>query len=285
MQIVCYSSCDLLGTELAEMNVAPVIFPYSLNGEEQTEMFKTEEDYVNFYTQIRSGKTPKTSGINAFTYEELFTPFLEKGEDILYIHLSSGLTGTFNYAQTVIDDLKQKFPTRKVIFVDSLQVSFGVAELVKHAVRLRDAGRSIDQIAQELNILVPKIATYFIPENLFYLQKGGRISMVAAIGGTLLNVKPVIKVTDEGKLQKVGVVAGRKAAIKKLASVAISNLKNSDLPIGVMHACSKEDALQIKAELEQALPGKIIELHQIGPTIGTYCGPGTLGIIFNTHQR
>ena len=285
MQIICDSSCDLTERELNELNVVPIVFPFSLDGEEQTTMFKTEEDYTNFYTQIRNGKTPKTSGINAFTYEEYFTPFLEKGEDILYIHLSSGLTGTFNYATTIIDDLKQRFPTRKVIFVDSLQVSFGVAELIKHATVLRDAGKTIEDIANELNALVQRISTYFIPESLFYLQKGGRISLAAAIGGTLLNVRPVIKLTSEGTLQKVGIVVGRKAAIKKLATIAKSEIAESPLPIGVMHAASIDDALQVKAETEQLLPNKNVELHQIGPTIGTYCGPGTLGIIFNSNHR
>jgi len=285
MQIFCDSSCDLMESTLKEINVKPIVFPYSLNGDEQTEMFKTEADFNAFYTALRSGKTPKTAGINAYSYEEQFAPFLANGEDVLYVHLSSGLTGTFNFKDQIISDLKSQFPAQKVVFIDTLQVSYGVAELVLQAARLRDKGLSIDEIEKQLNALKFHISTCFIPESLFYLQKGGRISLAAAIGGTLLNVRPVIKVTDEGKLQKIGVVAGRKAAIKKLATIAAENVVDSDLPIGIMHACSLEDAKLLQEEVKQLLPSKQLELHQIGPTIGTYCGPGTLGIIFNSKQR
>ena len=285
MQIFCDSSCDLLNSTLEKINVKPIVFPYSLNGDEQTEIFKSEEDFDNFYAAIRSGKTPKTAGINAYCYEEKFAPVLAAGEDILYVHLSSGLTGTFNFKDQIISDLKQQFPSQKVVFVDSLQVSYGVAELVFAAASLRDKGLSITEIEAELNRLKSHISTCFIPESLFYLQKGGRISLAAAIGGTLLNVRPVIKVTDEGKLQKIGVVAGRKAAIKKLAAIAAENIVESNLPVGIMHACCEEDALLLKDEAQKLMPNKNFELRKIGPTIGTYCGPGTLGIIFNSKQR
>lgn len=285
MQIFCDSSCDLLESDLCAIGAVPIVFPYSLDGEEQTEVFKQTTEFDNFFAKIRSGKTPKTAGINAFTYEEVFAPYLAKGEDVLYVHLSSGLTGTFNFKDQIISDLKKEFPDRKVVFVDSLQVSFGVAELVLMAARLRDQGLSIDEIESKLNELKYHISTYFVPESLFYLQKGGRISLAAAIGGTLLNVRPVIKITDEGKLQKIGVVAGRKAAIKKLALAAAENIVESDLPVGIMHASSEQDALILKEEVKKLLPNKKIEFHHIGPTIGTYCGPGTLGIIFNSKQR
>ena len=285
MRVFCDSSCDLLESTLKELDVTPIMFPFSLDGEEQTEVFKNDSDFDNFYAALRSGKTPKTAGINAYSYEEFFTPALVSGQDVLYVHLSSGLTGTFNFKDQIISDLKEKFPNQKVVFVDSLQVSYGVAELIFAAAKLRDKGLTIEEIEKELNELKLKISTYFIPESLFYLQKGGRISLAAAIGGTLLNVRPLIKVTNEGKLQKVGVVAGRKAAIKKLALVAAENIIESELPVGVMHACCEEDALILKAEVEKLIPEKKVELRKIGPTIGTYCGPGTLGIIFNSKQR
>lgn len=285
MKIFCDSACDMQKDELEKLGITQMDFPFAFDGDEVELSFNSDADYAAFYKQIRSGKTPSTAGINPFLYEEFFSPTLSQGEDILYIHLSSGLTGTFSYVPQIIHSLKEKFPDRKVVFVDSKSVTMAIGLMLQKAAQLQDEGKTIDEIANQIEELKNHIACYFAPENLFYLQKGGRISLAAAIGGTLLNVKPICKSNDEGKIVKIGMVPGKKAAIKKLFLTTKENMRDSDLPIVVMHADNKEDAYVLEQMLRSEFPNKEILIRNVGPTIGTYAGPGTLATVFYADKK
>lgn len=285
MKIFCDSSCDLLKTEIEQLGVIPITFPYTLNGNDQTKLFNSEQDYIDFYAQIRQGKIPATACINNYTFEEIFTPYLKNGEDILYIHLSSGLTSTFNYKNQLLTDLQDKYPNQKIYFIDSLHVTMAIGLLIKKAVELMNSGKSIDQIRDYIENLKNKIACYFAPEDLLYLRRGGRISTAQAVGGTILNVKPICKADNNGKIVKIGIVPGAKAVIKKLCNIVQENMIENELPIVVMHADKKPVAEIIKNELLKIYPNKEILIRPVGPTIGTHCGPGTLAVVFYSNSR
>lgn len=285
--IFCDNACDLWKDQVQELDVKVLHFPYALDGVEQEKRIENPEDYDEFFEKIKAGVMPSTALINSYIFAEAFDRYLAEGHDILYIHLSSKLTGTFDYLPGVVEELKLKYPERKIYVVDSLHATMAIGLLVYRASKLLKAGKTLPQIVEEIEKLKTKISCYFAVNDLFHLKRNGRISTMQVIGGTLLGVKPILKISEAGKVIKILNVKGKRNVIKQLLYYLETFGENAaDFPIVIMHSLNEEDAKELKEQVQQLVGTEAnIWIQPIGPIIGTHCGPGTLAIVFRSKAK
>lgn len=234
-----------------------------------------------FYNKLRDGGKSTTSQINTIRYEEFFKEFLEKGQDILYVCFSSELSSTYNSSMIAIQDLKEKYKDREIISVDSRAASLGEGLLVYNAVQKKNEGLDIYELEKWILESRDKLCHWFTVDDLKHLERGGRVSKVAATLGTALDIKPVMHVDIEGKLVPIKKVRGRKKSLKELVSKMKDlsiNPKNQVICIG--HGDALEDAIYVKELVEKKFKPKDIIINNIGPVIGSHSGPGTMALFF-----
>lgn len=283
--ILTDSSADLPQSKLDELDIQVAPLSVDLDGTTYVNYPDWREiDPHTFYEELRAGKPATTSAVNVDTFLDALTPYLDAGQDVLYIGFSSGLSGTFNAAQVAVEQLAQKYPDRKVIAVDSLCASLGQGLLVTLAAEKRNGGATIDEVAAFCEETKLHVCHWFTVDDLFYLHRGGRVSKTTAIIGTTLGIKPVMHVDHEGHLIKVDVARGRKASIKRLAD----NLRQGNTSLShvfISHGDCPQDAQILKEQLEKDPGVKDVLVNVIGPVIGAHSGPGTLALFFVGKQR
>ena len=277
------SACDILPEKLKEWDVELIRLPY-LFTDDGKEHLDHDQPMHEFYNEMRDGRVAKTSGINEDTFQNVFTPFLETGKDILYLAFSSGLSVTCENAKKVAAQLAEQFPDRKIRVVDSLCASAGQGLFVYLAVKNRDKGMSLDENADAMEADKLHLCHWFTVEDLKYLKRGGRISAATALLGTALNVKPVLHVDNEGHLIKMIQTHGRKKSIRKMAE-KLGETILEDTPIFISHGDCPEDA-ELLAKIIREDYGREVELITlIGSVIGAHSGPGTLALFFRGTER
>lgn len=273
---IWYDKVDALGLQYISM-------PYTLDGKEMGYDLGKTHDFKNFFDRIKQGAMPKTSALSPDNYVDIFEPFLKDGHDILYVHFSSALSATFEFMRTAIEELKQKYPNRTIKTVDTLNISLGAGIIAYEAAKLHKAGKSDDEVIAFVEKFRNEMGVYFVVSSLQHLKRGGRISGAQATIGTMLGVKPILKVGKDGKLSSFSKASGMKKAIVDL----VERLKNegsevTKYPIGILHADAEADALTLKTKIIEAIGNDCeIWLQSVGPTVGTHCGPGTLGLAFH----
>ncbi|MCI8475334.1 MAG: DegV family protein [Oscillospiraceae bacterium] len=285
--IVTDSSGDL-GEELVrELDVSVLPLSFLIQG-------KTLRDYPDkrdmspkeFYQLLRDGEMSTTNAVNMYQYEELLTPVLEAGKDVLILSFSSGLSATCQASRLAADELREKFPERKIQVVDTLCASAGQGMLVWYAAQKRKAGESLEAVRDWCEENKMKVCHWVTVDDLMYLKRGGRISATTALAGTLLQIKPIIHLDDEGKLNTVGKARGRKAAldllIQKVADTAIAP---QDQTMFVSHSDCLEDAEYLAGQLKSKCGAKDVKLCDIGPVIGSHTGPGCAVVFFFGQPR
>ncbi len=285
--IVTDSSGDL-GEELVrELDVSVLPLSFLIQG-------KTLRDYPDkrdmspkeFYQLLRDGEMSTTNAVNMYQYEELLTPVLEEGKDVLILSFSSGLSATCQASRLAADELREKFPERKIQVVDTLCASAGQGMLVWYAAQKRKAGESLEAVRDWCEENKMKVCHWVTVDDLMYLKRGGRISATTALAGTLLQIKPIIHLDDEGKLNTVGKARGRKAAldllIQKVADTAIAP---QDQTMFVSHSDCLEDAEYLAGQLKSKCGAKDVKLCDIGPVIGSHTGPGCAVVFFFGQPR
>ena len=238
--------------------------------------------YEEFYRRIADGAMPTTSQVNVDTYINTFEPFLKDGLDVLHLSLSSGLSGSCNSAFAAAKILKEKYPDRKLYIIDTLSASLGYGLLVHYAVLKRDAGEDIDQIYNWINENKLKLNHWFTVNDLQHLKRGGRLGGGAAFIGTLLHIKPVLHVNNEGKLVPVSKSAGRKKSLNELVSRLQEMIVNpDDQEIFICHSACIEDAQHVAERIKTCVPGiKGVFINTIGTVIGSHTGIGTVSVFF-----
>lgn len=277
------SACDILPEKLKEWDVELIRLPY-LFTDDGKEHLDHDQPMHEFYNEMRDGRVAKTSGINEDTFQNVFTPFLEAGKDILYLAFSSGLSVTCENAKKVAAQLAEQFPERKIRVVDSLCASAGQGLFVYLSVKNRDKGMSLDENADAMEADKLHLCHWFTVEDLKYLKRGGRISAATALLGTALNVKPVLHVDNEGHLIKMIQTHGRKKSIRKIAE-KLGETILEDTPIFISHGDCPEDA-ELLAKIIREDYGREVELITlIGSVIGAHAGPGTLALFFRGSER
>ncbi|MCL2109636.1 MAG: DegV family protein [Oscillospiraceae bacterium] len=288
--IITDSACNLPATYATKHNLGVISLKYTLGGEEfddYTEVANSDS-VKNFYARMREKVPASTSNINAATFEARFTEVLEAGRDFIYISFSSGLSSSWSFAQSTAEVLREKYPDRKIFIVDSLCVTLGLGIFVNIALKMRDEGKTIEELHEWLENNKSKVCHWFTVDDLFFLKRGGRISATTALAGTLLGIKPVMRVNEEGKLEPYAKARGRKAALTMLVDkVGEMAAYPKDLTYGISHGDCEEDA-QFVADLlkeRHGVKSKNIIIDHLTPLIGAHSGPGTVAFFFMGRGR
>ena len=283
-RIVTDSACDM-GELLKEWGVASVSLTLKFDGEDVAQL-NDEIEPVAFYNRMREGGVAKTSAVNPDAFMGVFEPIVAAGEDILYIGFSSGLSTTYNSARLAAEKLSEKYPERKIVTLDSLSASAGFGMLVYLAVKKKQDGATIEENAEYITSLVPRMCHWFTVDDLVYLKRGGRISPTVAFVGGVLGIKPVLHMDGEGHLISKFKVRGRRASIKALADKLTELMTDKTQgPVFICHADCQNDASLLSSMIkeEHGLDTDITVFT--GPVIGAHSGPGTLALFFIGNER
>ncbi len=269
------TSCDFPYEYVQQHQLPLVTLFYSIDDVMGPDGSPTLENLKSFYNKMRQGAPTKTQQASIEDTEKLFRTILSKGVDLLHIAFSSGLSGTANAARLAAETLKEEFPDRKIMVVDS-------------AIRMKEAGKSIEEVAQWLEENIPHLCHLFTVEDLKYLQRGGRISKTTALVGTMIGIKPVLHVDDEGKLVPLAKVRGRKQSLQALVDrmeQQIGSYRDSKQRIFISHGDCEEDARYVAELVKQRFGYEDFMISFIGPTIGSHAGPGTVALFFMGEKR
>ncbi len=282
--ILADSACDIKKETLESWGVKRAELSLMFTDSEKIYL-NSEIDPKEFYDEMRSGKTAKTSAINTHTFVEFFESELKNGNDIVYIGFSSGLSTTYNSAVQAAEELNEKYTENKVYTVDSLAASAGYGLLIYLAVKQKEAGATAQQIVEYVEKMRLKIALWFTVDDLVYLKRGGRVSPTVAFVGGVLGIKPILHMDDEGHLVSVSKVRGRRAAIAALAE----KLKTADIlgdkTIYISHGDCIDDANTLAKIIKDEYKRDIEIITDVGPVIGAHSGPGTLALFFVANER
>ena len=238
---------------------------------------------VEFYTRMKNGELPQSQANNPAVIEDKFRVILDKGADIIHIGFSSALSGSYNNVCMVARELSEEYPDAKITVIDSLNVSLGESIMVIYANELKKSGKAYDEIILWLNDFKNHINVLFTVDDLFHLQRGGRVNRTTAIVGSALNIKPFLYITKDGTLASGGTVRGRKKSISTLVERMITALDentNFDLPVGIVHGNCISEAKSLADMITTKTKFKNVIINDISPSIGTHSGPGALGIMF-----
>lgn len=281
----CCSTADLKKEHFQRRNIQYICFHYELDGKEYRDDLGESISFEDFYNAMSNGADTKTSQINAEEYEEYFEAFLKEGKDILHVTLSSGISGTINSAMIAKAMLEEKYPERKIYIVDSLLASSGYGLLMDKLADLRDAGKTMDEVyawAEENKL---KAHAWFFSTDLTFFVKGGRVSKTSGFVGGILNICPLLNMDREGKL-----IPRQKIRTKKKVIEAIVEQMEQFARDGfdynekcyISHSACMEDAKAVAEKIESRFP-KLkdkVEIKDIGTTIGSHTGPGTVALFF-----
>ena len=286
-KIITDSTIDMDHKMIEELGLTVVPLRFTIDGK----TYKDKADLSDmptetFYAKLREGKMSTTSQINADEFTRVFEPVLQGGEDVLYIAFSSGLSGTCQSAFIARDELKEKYPERKIYVFDSLCASLGEGLLVYHAAMLKRAGTDIDSLYKWLGENVLKLCHWFTVDDLNHLKRGGRVSGAAAFFGTMLNIKPVLHVDDAGHLIPMEKARGRKASLDALvAHMEKDAVDPASQTVFISHGDCRADAEYVADLVREKFGTQDIRIHSIGPVIGSHSGPGTVALFYLGRTR
>lgn len=278
------TGCDLPDTMYQELNLTVVPLTVLYKGETYTTY--TEQWLKALYAGLRAGEKATTSAINPDGWATAMEPVLAAGEDVLVLAFSSGLSTTYQSAVIAAEELKEKYPDRKIRVVDTLCASLGQGLLVWYACQKRDEGLSLDEVADWTENNKLHLCHNFTADDLMYLKRGGRVSAATALAGTLLQIKPILHVNNEGKLISIGKARGRKASIQAICDkVGELGIPGANDTIFICHGDCLDDAKMLESMLKQKYGTKNVFIYYIGAVIGAHAGPGTMSVFFLGEHR
>ena len=281
--IITDSSCDLPASVAEAMGVQ--VIPLEVNMEGNIKL-NNEIDIKEFYAYLREKHGAKTSAVNMDRFIETFETYVADGKDLLYIGFSSGLSATYMAGKNACEELSEKYPDRKIIAVDSLCASLGQGLLVKYAVDKKNAGATIEEVAEYVESEKWHLAHWFTVDDLFFLKRGGRVSAATAVLGTVLQFKPVLHVDNEGHLINMTKVRGRNASIKALLDMMKETAISPETQtVYISHGDCYDDAKTLADMITAEYGITDILINEVGPVIGAHSGPGTLALFFLAKER
>ena len=286
----CGSTADLSHERFSSRDIHYICFHYQLDGVDHADDLGQTMTMNEFYAAMAGGADTSTSQPNIGDYLEYFTPFLEAGQDILHVELSTGLSGAFNSARNAAAVAAERYPDRKIYVVDSLAASSGFGLLMEILADLRDEGKSIDEVRDFVEENKRRVHHWFFTTDLTFFIKGGRVTKVSGWFGTLLNICPLLNMDNEGRLRPRYKLRGKQAVIRAIVEKMEQYADNGKEYNGrcyLSHSACEEDARQVMAMVEDTFPhlkGKT-ELYDIGTTIGSHTGPGTVALFFLGEPR
>lgn len=278
MRIFADSGSDLPKSFFDDNDVTLIPLSVIIGQDEYADVIEIDSKEV--FDAIRDGKHPKTSQASPEYLLSKWKDLAKSGEDGLYIAFSSELSGTYNTAVMMRDQVKEGNPSMNMIIIDSRCASAGYGLLVKEAVRLRDAGEDVRSVERKIRHMAAHMEHLFTVEDLDYLAKGGRVSKASAFIGGLLNIKPLLHV-ENGKLVPIEKHRGRKKVFRRMLDLMDERGVNlSEQRIAISHGDDMETALEVKAMIEERFKPESIDIHMIGSVIGSHAGPGTISLFF-----
>ncbi len=286
----CCSTADLSKEHFTRRDIKYLCFHFLLDGKEYTDDLGQSMDFKSFYQAMRDGAMTKTSQPNADEYEKYFEGFLKEGIDVLHLSLSSGISGAVNSAFIARDILRERYPERKLYVVDSLAASAGFGLFMEELADLRDAGKNIDELYEFAEKNKNLLNHWFFTTDLTYLVRGGRVSKVSGFFGNMLSICPLLNVNCEGRLIPREKIRTKKKVIQRTLEVMKEQARNGtdyDGKCFVSQSDCLEDAKELARMIEEAFPklnGKV-EIDEIGTTIGSHTGPGTIALFFWGNER
>lgn len=288
--ISCCSTADLTKEQFEDRDIHYVCFHFFLDDKQYPDDLGQSISSDDFYQAMRDGAMTKTSQVNASEFIEYFTPFLEDGYDILHVSLSSGISGVFNAVNIAKETLSEQYPERQIMTVDSLGASSGYGLLMDYLADLRDEGKSLQEVyewAQEHKL---ELNSWFFSTDLTFYVRGGRISKASGWFGTALNICPLLNIDDKGKLIPRMKLRGKKKVIKEIVAKMEECAQGGTDYSGKCYISQSdclEDAQSVAALIEERFPkldGKV-QIYNIGTTIGSHTGPGTVALFFFGKKR
>lgn len=241
-------------------------------------------DMENFYNLLRGKALSLTSQTNVEEFSNYFSGYLENDKDILYVGFPLSLSGMNNSARVAARELSEKYPERKIIVIDSVSASIGQGLLVYYAALKKKNGATIDEVADFVNENKLKFCHWFTVDDLYFLKRGGRISQATAVVGSILNVKPLLSMNNEGKLYVFDKIRGKKKVLDLMSS-KIGNLNSNYKKVFVGHADCLDDAKYVAEKISAENPSLDVTITHLGPIIGTHTGPGTVALAFVGNSR
>ena len=282
--ITVNSTVDLPKEWLEERHVPVVPLKYTIDGETYTDM---EGLYAKeFFAKLREGKMSVTSQVNPEEAAELLEPYVKDGKDVLHLGFSSGLSGTLNSMRIAGQMLEEKYPEAKVIVIDTLCACLGEGLLLYKALQQKAMGKTIDETAQWVEENKLHICHNVTVDDLNHLHRGGRVSKTTAVLGTLVQIKPIIHMDDNGKLQVIGKERGRKKSLNKIVDMAVEQSKGWDNDIiMITHGDCIEDAEYVEKLVREKMGIDNILINNIGTVIGSHTGPGVVAVFCMGNKR
>ncbi len=285
--ILTDSSADLSAELAAQIGVQ--VLPLSFIMDDHTYYNypdNREMDPHRFYERLRGGELATTNAVNVAQYTEALEPLLQAGKDVLILAFSSGLSTTYNSSRLAVEELSARYPDRKLYTVDTLCASLGQGLLVWYAARERDKGHSIEEVRDWIEERKLNLCHQFTVDDLHFLKRGGRISAATAVVGSMLQIKPVLHVDNEGHLINIGKVRGRHASFKALVDrMEETAIDSGSLTVFISHGDCLEDAETVAGMVKKRFGVQDIYINYVGPVIGAHSGPGTVALFYMGTER
>lgn len=282
--ITVNSTVDTGKEWLEERNVPVIPLKYTIDGQEYTDMYGLSDK--EFFQKLREGKMSVTSQINPEEAKEMLEPYVKEGKDVLHLAFSSALSGTCNSMKIAAEELQEEYPEAKVIVVDTLCACMGEAMLLYYALKQKEAGKTIEEVAQWVEENKLHVCHNVTVDDLFHLHRGGRVSKTAAVLGTMIKVKPIIHMDDNGALQVIGKERGRKKSLHKIVDMAVERSKGWDNEIiMITHGDCLEDAEYVAKLVREKMGVENVFIHNIGTVIGSHTGPGVVATFCMGNKR
>lgn len=288
--ISCCSTADLSKEHFEEIDVKYICFHYELDGVSYPDDLGQTIAFDDFYRRMTEGADTKTSQVNSDEYYSYFKPYLSDGYDVIHLCLSSGISGSINSANIARDELLEEFPDRKLYIVDSLAASSGYGLIMDTLAKMRDEGKTIDELHDWIEEHKLELNHWFFSSDLTFFIKGGRVSKTAGMVGTVLGICPLLNVDAEGKLIPRYKIRGKKKVITEIVKRMEENARDGYDYSGkcyISQSACLEDAQAVARLVEEKFPrldGKV-EINDIGTTIGSHTGPGTVALFFWGEKR
>lgn len=281
------TNSDMSEEFLSKNNI--LVIPHYYNVEEK--MYGGDGDHLTikeFYDEMRAGKKVGTAASNPAVILDEFTKAAAEGKDIIHISFSSGLSGGYQNVVNGASEVMEEYPDCRIEVIDTLSASLGEGLMLELAVRMKNEGASFDDIVAEVKKTSEHISIQFTVDSLEYLYRGGRLSKTSATLGTMINLKPVLHIDDEGKLVAVSKVRGRRKSLSTMLAnmeAKLGSYKDKQIFIGIMHGDCEEEALALRDMVKEKFGYENFVIEPIGPSIGAHSGPGTMGLVFLGDER
>ena len=285
--LITDSSADLSQEMVQELGVTVLPLSFTIQGKVYRNYPDNREmDLPLFYDMLRAGELATTSAVNVAEYTQAVEPILQEKKDVLILAFSSGLSSTYQASVLAAEELREKYPDRKIYTVDTLCASLGQGLLVYLAVQEQRKGRSIEEVRDWAESTKLHLCHQFTVDDLHFLKRGGRISATTAVVGSMLQIKPVLHVDNEGHLINIGKARGRQASLKALVDKMEKTVtEEGRKTVFISHGDCRKDAVTVADMVRERFGTQDIRINYVGPVIGAHSGPGTLALFYLGTER